>query len=130
MVQTWIFAANTYARIAARGWQGSIGSTVPNTGRWISGREGSTPADRRLAQRLRPAGRQSGRRVEVLSIAGRARGPADDDSDFFGIAEEEPPPVDPAAVLAEFGFAAEAPLALFAGRLAEQKRVDDLLKAL
>jgi glycosyltransferase involved in cell wall biosynthesis len=49
---------------------------------------------------------------------------------YSGIADEEPPPANPAAVRSEFGFAAEAPLALFAGRLAEQKRVDDLLKAL
>ena len=49
---------------------------------------------------------------------------------YSGIDEEEPPPVDPAAVRAEFGFAADAPLVLFAGRLAEQKGVGDLLKAL
>jgi glycosyltransferase involved in cell wall biosynthesis len=49
---------------------------------------------------------------------------------YSGIGDEEPPPVDPRAVRAEFGFAPEAPLVLFAGRLAEQKRVDDLLKAL
>ena len=42
---------------------------------------------------------------------------------------DEPPVVDPRAVRAELGFDAEAPLVLFAGRLAEQKRVDDLLKA-
>ena len=49
---------------------------------------------------------------------------------YSGIAEEEPPPVDPAAIRAEFGIPPEAPLAFFAGRLAEQKRIDDLLKAL
>src|SRR5438093_6658966 len=37
--------------------------------------------------------------------------------------------VDPRAIRASFGFVADAPLVLFAGRLAEQKRVDDLLKA-
>jgi glycosyltransferase involved in cell wall biosynthesis len=49
---------------------------------------------------------------------------------YSGIGEEEPPLVDPAEVRAEFGYGALAPLVLFAGRLAEQKRVDDLLKAL
>ncbi len=42
----------------------------------------------------------------------------------------EPSPVDSHSVRAELGFDAEAPLVLFAGRLAEQKRVDDLLKAI
>ena len=49
---------------------------------------------------------------------------------YSGVDDEEPPAVDPAAVRAEFGFPADAPMVLFAGRLAEQKRVDDLLKAL
>ena len=39
------------------------------------------------------------------------------------------PAIDPRAIRAELGFDANAPLVLFAGRLAEQKRVDDLLKA-
>jgi len=43
---------------------------------------------------------------------------------------EEPPIIDPCAIRASFGFEAAAPLVLFAGRLAEQKRVGDLLKAL
>ncbi len=47
-----------------------------------------------------------------------------------GIGDEEPPEVDPAAVRAEFGFAAGSPLAIFVGRLAPQKAVDDLLAAL
>jgi glycosyltransferase involved in cell wall biosynthesis len=38
--------------------------------------------------------------------------------------------INPRAIRSSFGFEAEAPLVLFAGRLAEQKRVDDLLKAL
>jgi glycosyltransferase involved in cell wall biosynthesis len=49
---------------------------------------------------------------------------------YSGIAEEEPPPIDSAALRAEFGFAPDAPLVFFAGRLAEQKRIDDLLKAI
>ena len=38
--------------------------------------------------------------------------------------------VDSRAVRTELGFAPEAPLVLFAGRLAEQKRVGDLIKAI
>ena len=48
---------------------------------------------------------------------------------YSGTADDEPPAVDRRAVRAEFGFAEDAPLVLFAGRLAEQKRVEDLLKA-
>ena len=47
-----------------------------------------------------------------------------------GIADEEPPEVDPAAVRAEFGFPAGSPTAIFIGRLAPQKAVGDLLSAL
>ncbi|HZW31798.1 MAG TPA: glycosyltransferase, partial [Isosphaeraceae bacterium] len=49
---------------------------------------------------------------------------------YSGVEDEAPPAVDRRAVRAELGFAPEAPLVLFAGQLAEQKRVGDLLKAL
>ena len=49
---------------------------------------------------------------------------------YSGAEDELPPHVDPAAIRADLGFPADAPLILFAGRLAAQKRVDDLLKAL
>ncbi len=49
---------------------------------------------------------------------------------YSGIEAEEPPPVDRAAVRAEFGWPADAPLLLFAGRLAAQKGVDDLIAAI
>ena len=49
---------------------------------------------------------------------------------YSGIADEPPPAVDRAAVLAELGFPADAILVLFAGRLGGQKRVGDLLKTL
>ena len=48
-----------------------------------------------------------------------------------GIADDEPPPeVDPAAVRRELGLPPDCPLALFVGRLAEQKGVADLLASL
>jgi glycosyltransferase involved in cell wall biosynthesis len=49
---------------------------------------------------------------------------------YSGVENEEPPVGDPRHIRATFGFPPDAPLILFAGRLAEQKRVDDLLKAL
>jgi glycosyltransferase involved in cell wall biosynthesis len=49
---------------------------------------------------------------------------------YSGVEDQEPPAVDRRAIRAKLGFEPEAPLVLFAGRLAEQKRVGDLLKAL
>ena len=44
--------------------------------------------------------------------------------------DQQYPDVDPQAIRTTLGFETTAPLILFAGRLAGQKRVDDLLKAL
>ena len=50
---------------------------------------------------------------------------------IYSGAEDEPPrDVDPRAIRAAFGFEPDAPIVFFAGRLAAQKRADDLLKAL
>jgi glycosyltransferase involved in cell wall biosynthesis len=49
---------------------------------------------------------------------------------YSGIGAEEPPPVDRGAIRAAFGWSADAPLVLFAGRLAPQKGVDDLIAAI
>ncbi len=49
---------------------------------------------------------------------------------YSGIADDEPPDVDRVAVRSALGVPADAPLILFAGRLAEQKGVDDLIKAI
>jgi glycosyltransferase involved in cell wall biosynthesis len=46
-----------------------------------------------------------------------------------GIADEEPPPIDRTMVRAEFGVAADAPMMIYVGRLAAQKGVDDLIRA-
>ena len=48
---------------------------------------------------------------------------------YSGTDDDDPPVIDPGAIRAELGFDVNAPVVLFAGRLAEQKRVDDLLKA-
>src|SRR5262249_56552782 len=49
---------------------------------------------------------------------------------YSGVAATEPPDVDRAEVRAAFGWPAEAPLVLFAGRLMPQKGVDVLVAAL
>ena len=127
VLQTWIFAANTYGRIAARIAKVPV---VITTEMAVDLWKGKTERfiDRRLA---RWCDRLVGNSQAVVDYH-RALGVPEDRlmMIYSGINEEEPPPVDPALVRAEFGFAADAPLVLFAGRLAEQKRVDDLLKAL
>ena len=127
VLQTWIFAANTYGRIAARIAKVPV---VITTEMAVDLWKGETERfiDRRLAH---SCDRLVGNSQAVIDYY-RALGVPEDRlmMIYSGINEEEPPPVDPALVRAEFGFAADAPLVLFAGRLAEQKRVDDLLKAL
>ena len=127
VVQTWIFAANTYGRVASRLagvpvvvvaemavdlWKGRFDRSV----------------DRRLATWC---DRLVGNSHAVVNFY-RGLGVPDDRLAmiYSGIGDEEPPAVDARAVRAEFGFAPEAPMVLFVGRLAEQKRVNDLLKAL
>jgi glycosyltransferase involved in cell wall biosynthesis len=127
VIQTWIYAANTYGRVTARLarvpvivaaemavdlWKGKTERVVDRwLARWCDRLVGNSHA---VVEYYRSLGVPDDRLAMIYS----------------GIADEEPPPVDPAAIRAEFGFAADAPLVLFAGRLAEQKRVDDLLKAL
>jgi glycosyltransferase involved in cell wall biosynthesis len=127
VVHTWIFAANTYGRVAARVARVPIVTTSEMAVDLWKGRL-ERSLDRRLANWC---DRLVGNSHAVVDYY-RSLGIHEDRLAmiYSGIAEEEPPPVDPAALRAEFGFAAQAPLALFAGRLAEQKRVDDLLKAL
>jgi len=127
IVQTWIFAANAYGRFAARRAGVPIVITTEmavdlwkgKTERWV---------DRKLAPWC---DRLVGNSNAVVDYY-RELGVPDDRLTmiYSGIADEEPPQVDRDAVRAEFGFEAGAPLVFFAGRLAEQKRVEDLLKAL
>lgn len=126
VVQTWIFAANTYGRVAARMagapvvvvaemavdlWKGRADRYVD---RWLS-----TWCDRLV-----------GNSHAVVAFYEQLGVPKDRLTMIYsGAAAMEHAAADP-AVRAELGFEAEAPLILFAGRLALQKRVDDLLKAL
>lgn len=127
LVQTWIFAANTYGRVAARMagvpvvvvsemavdlWKGRIDRAIDRgLSTWCDRLVGNSHAVVEFYQQL-------GVPKDKLAMI------------YSGIENESPPQVDPCAVRAELAFEVEAPLILFAGRLADQKRVDDLLKAL
>lgn len=127
VVQTWIFAANTYGRIAARRagvpvvvvsemavdlWKGRGQLAFDRfLAKWTDKVVGNSNA---VAEFYRRAGVPANR-LEVIPS---------------GIGEEEPPPVDPADVRRSFGFPTDAPMILFAGRLAPQKAVGDLIAAL
>jgi glycosyltransferase involved in cell wall biosynthesis len=127
VVQTWIFAANTYGRIAARGAGVPIVITAEMAVDLWKG-QGQLKIDRSLA---RWTDRVVGNSRAVVEFYRKAGIPEDRLAMIpSGIAEEEPPSVDPAAVRAELGLAGDAPLVLFAGRLAPQKGVADLIAAL
>lgn len=127
VVQTWIFAANVYGRVAARRagvpvvvtaemavdlWKGKAQLAIDRTlANWTDKVVGNSNA---VVDFYRKAGVPDDRLAMIPS----------------GIADDEPPEVDPAAVRAEFGFPAEARVLIFIGRLAPQKAVDDLLSAL
>src|SRR5262249_41784955 len=127
VVQTWIFAANTYGRGAARLARVPVVIVAEMAVDLWKGR-GERAVDRRLGTWC---DRLVGNSHAVVDFYRGLGVPEDRLAMIYsGVEDEEPPAIDPAAVRAEFGFPPDAPLALFAGRLAEQKRVDDLLKAL
>jgi len=127
ILQTWIFAANTYGRIAAGRAKVPVVVTAEMAVDLWKGRA-QLAIDRVLA---RSTDRVVGNSLAVVDFYRKAGVPEDRLACIpSGIADEEPPAVDPAAVRAEFGIAPGAPLALFAGRLAPQKGVGDLLSAL
>ena len=127
VVQTWIFAANTYGRIAARAAEVPVVVTAEMAVDHWKGR-GQLAIDRRLAHWT---DRVVGNSNAVVAFYRKAGIPESRLAMIpSGIGDEEPPAVDPKAVRADFGLSEEAPLVLFAGRLAAQKGVDDLLAAL
>ena len=127
VVQTWIFAANVYGRLAARRAGVPVVVTAEMAVDLWKGR-----AQREIDRRLAPwTDRVVGNSRAVVEYYRRVGVPEDRLACIYsGIADEEAPPVDRAAVRAEFGWPPDAPLALFAGRLAPQKGVADLLAAL
>ncbi len=127
VVQSWIFAANTYGRVAAR-LAGVPVVVVAEMAVDLWKGRGERFLDRRLATWC---DRLVGNSQAVVDFYRELGVPSDRLTMIYsGAGDEEPPPIDPVEVRASFGFEPAAPLVLFAGRLAEQKRVDDLLKAL
>ena len=127
VVQTWIFAANVYGRIAAhRAGVPVVVTAEMAVDLWKSRVE--LRIDRFLARWTDRVVGNSQAVVDFYRTAGVAEGKLSRIAS--GIGEEEPPEEDSAAVRAELGVRDEAPVVLFVGRLAEQKGVDDLLLAL
>jgi glycosyltransferase involved in cell wall biosynthesis len=126
VVQTWIFAANTYGRVASRMagvpvvvvaemavdlWKGRADRLVDRwLSTWCDRLVGNSHAVVEFYQQL---GVPEDRLAMIYSATGTSECPEIDRE-----------------VRSQLGFEANAPLILFAGRLAEQKKVDDLLKAL
>ncbi len=127
VVQTWIFAANTYGRIAAkRAGVPVVVVAEMAVDLWKGGSQ--LAVDRFLA---RWTDRVVGNSEAVAAFYRKNGVPADRLAVIpSGIGDEEPPEVDPKAVRGSLGLEPDAPLILFVGRLAPQKAVDDLIAAL
>jgi glycosyltransferase involved in cell wall biosynthesis len=127
VVQTWLFAANCYGRIAALWAQVPvIIATEMAVDLWKA--QSQLAIDRWLGRRT---DRVVGNSRAVVDFYHQAGIPAERlEMIYSGIGDEEPPQVDPAEVRASLGLPVNAPLVLFAGRLAAQKGVGHLLDAL
>lgn len=127
VVQTWIFAANTYGRAAA--WMAHIPVVVVAemaVDLWKGHVDRSI--DRQLSTRC---DRLVGNSHAVVEFYQKLGVPTEKIAMIYsGVEDQQYPDVDPQAIRTTLGFETTAPLILFAGRLAGQKRVDDLLKAL
>jgi glycosyltransferase involved in cell wall biosynthesis len=127
VVQSWIFAANAYGRVAARLARVPVVVVAEMAVDLWKGRSEQF-IDLRLATWC---DRLVGNSNAVVDFYRKLGVPDDRLAMIYsGTEDTEPPLVDPRAIRAELGFEIEAPVLLFAGRLAEQKRVNDLLKAL
>jgi len=127
VVQTWIFAANSYGRVAARFARVPV-VVVAEMAVDLWKAQTERFLDRRLATWC---DRLVGNSRAVVDFYRELGVPSKRLTMIYsGVGDDEPPAIDPAEVRASFGFEQTAPLIFFGGRLAEQKRVADLLKAL
>jgi len=127
VVQTWVFAANSYGRAAAHLAKTPVVVTAEMAvDLWKT--RGHLAIDRRLAPWCDAVVGNSRAVVDFYRAAGV---PGEKLSMIYSGVDGEPPPgVDRAAVRAAFGWPADAPVVLFAGRLMPQKGVADLVAAL
>jgi glycosyltransferase involved in cell wall biosynthesis len=126
IVQTWIFAANVYGRVAAQRAGVPVIITAEMAVDLWKGR-GQLRVDRYLS---RWTDRVVGNSRGVVEFYTKAGIPRERLSCIpSGIGDEEPPPVDPGGVRRSLGLEPACPLALFVGRLAPQKGVKDLIAA-
>jgi glycosyltransferase involved in cell wall biosynthesis len=128
VVNTWIFAANTYGRIAARMAKVPVVIASEMAVDLWKGRS-QLRVDRWLANWTDRIVGNSRAVVDFYHTV--AKIPPERLSHIYsGIADDEPPPIDPADTRRDLNIEPDAPLILYAGRLALQKNVADLIDAL
>lgn len=126
VIHTWLFAANAYGRLAAR--------AVPKASVIVSERcvdSWKAAWQHWLDRKLLPAtDRVVGNSQSVVDFY-REHGVPDDKlvSIPNGIEPLPPPSIDRAALLARLGFPPDAFVVVYVGRLADQKRVNDMIWA-
>jgi glycosyltransferase involved in cell wall biosynthesis len=127
VVQTWVFAANAYGRVAAHHARTPVVVAAEMAvDLWKS--RGHLAIDRFLARWTDAVVGNSRAVVDFYQKAGIPENKLA--MIYSGVNDEPPPEVDRTAIRAEFGWPADASLVLFAGRLMPQKGVSDLLYAL
>ncbi|HWE38652.1 MAG TPA: glycosyltransferase [Isosphaeraceae bacterium] len=127
VLQTWIFAADVYGRLAARRAKVPVVVTNEMAVDLWKGRV-QRAIDRRLARRT---DRVVGNSNAVVDFYRRLGIPDEKLACIpSGIEDLIPPAADPAEVRRSLGLAPDAQVAIFVGRLAPQKAVDDLVTAL
>jgi glycosyltransferase involved in cell wall biosynthesis len=128
IVQTWVFAANSYGRLAARRAKVPVVVTAEMAVDQWKG-PGHLAIDRRLSRWCDKVVGNSQAVVDFYRT--KVRVPEDKLAMIYsGIGDEEPPAVDRADVRTRQGWPPDAPVILYGGRLAPQKAVSDLVDAL